>query len=107
MMKAVECAVAAVFEEPPAQVEARAVVGLGAAAGVYEGRARLVLGPADFGKLQEGDVLVTRSTSEAFNVVLPLLGAVVTDRGGFCVTRRRWRASTGSRRWSARRRRRA
>jgi len=27
-------------------------------------------------------VLVTRSTASSFNVVLPLLGAVVTDRGG-------------------------
>jgi pyruvate,water dikinase len=32
--------------------------------------------------LQQGDVLVTRSTASSFNVVLPLLGAVVTDRGG-------------------------
>jgi pyruvate,water dikinase len=27
-------------------------------------------------------VLVTRNTSPAFNVVLPLIGAIVTDRGG-------------------------
>jgi rifampicin phosphotransferase len=27
-------------------------------------------------------VLVTRNTSPYFNVVLPLLGAIVTDRGG-------------------------
>jgi pyruvate,water dikinase len=27
-------------------------------------------------------VLVTRSTSPYFNVVLPLIGALVTDRGG-------------------------
>jgi pyruvate,water dikinase len=32
--------------------------------------------------LRPGDVLVTRSTSPTYNVVLPLLGALVTDRGG-------------------------
>lgn len=42
----------------------------------------MVEGPPDFARLQRGDVLVTRTTSEAFNVVLPLLGAIVTDRGG-------------------------
>ncbi len=51
-------------------------------AGTYEGIARLVTGPEDFGRLQPGDVLVTRSTSAAFNIILPLLGGIVTDRGG-------------------------
>lgn len=50
--------------------------------GVYEGPARLVEDAADFGRIQQGDVLVTRMTSPYFNVVLPLLGAIVTDRGG-------------------------
>ncbi len=36
----------------------------------------------DFGRIKQGDVLVTRMTSPYFNVVLPLLGAIVTDRGG-------------------------
>jgi pyruvate,water dikinase len=30
----------------------------------------------------KGDVLVTESTTEAFNILLPLLGAIVTDSGG-------------------------
>ena len=33
-------------------------------------------------QLQQGEVLVTRSTSTAFNYVLPRVGAIVTDRGG-------------------------
>ena len=37
---------------------------------------------AEFDRIQPGDVLVTRMTSPYFNVVLPLLGAIVTDRGG-------------------------
>ncbi len=50
--------------------------------GVYEGPARIVDNADDFGRIKQGDVLVTRMTSPYFNVVLPLLGAIVTDRGG-------------------------
>jgi pyruvate,water dikinase len=49
---------------------------------VYEGHARRVSGPSEFGRIAKGDVLVTESTSEAFNILLPLLGAIVTDNGG-------------------------
>ncbi len=56
--------------------------GLSVNDGVYEGTARVIAGAADFGRIQQGDVLVTRNTSPYFNVVLPLLGAIVTDRGG-------------------------
>jgi pyruvate,water dikinase len=58
------------------------VKGLSVNAGVYEGTARLVDDAADFGRIKQGDVLVARLTSPYFNVVLPLLGAIVTDRGG-------------------------
>ncbi len=56
--------------------------GLAVNNGSYEGTARLVEDAADFGRIKPGDVLVTRMTSPYFNVVLPLLGAIVTDRGG-------------------------
>jgi phosphohistidine swiveling domain-containing protein len=56
--------------------------GLSVNDGTYEGIARLVDSSADFGRICQGDVLVTRNTSPYFNVVLPLLGAIVTDRGG-------------------------
>ena len=39
-------------------------------------------GPSEFGRIAKGDVLVTESTSEAFNILLPLLGGIVTDNGG-------------------------
>ena len=58
------------------------VVGLPASAGRYEGWARVVHEAADFKKLQKGDVLVAPTTSPAYNVILPMIGAVVTDRGG-------------------------
>jgi pyruvate,water dikinase len=56
--------------------------GLSVNAGTYEGIARLVNDSSGFARIKKGDVLVTRSTSPYFNVVLPLLGAIVTDRGG-------------------------
>jgi pyruvate,water dikinase len=56
--------------------------GLAASPGVYEGPARLIAGPAEFGRIQQGDVLLTPATTEAFNILLPLLGAIVTDNGG-------------------------
>jgi rifampicin phosphotransferase len=56
--------------------------GHGVSGGRYAGRARIVCSAADFEKIESGDVLVTRITSSGYNVLLPLLGAVVTDRGG-------------------------
>jgi phosphohistidine swiveling domain-containing protein len=58
------------------------LTGLAVNSGIYEGPARLVESSDDFGRIRQGDVLVTRMTSPYFNVVLPMLGAIVTDRGG-------------------------
>jgi pyruvate,water dikinase len=56
--------------------------GLPVSAGVYEGTARVIADGGDFGRIKRGDILVARSTSPYFNAVLPLVGAIVTDRGG-------------------------
>jgi phosphoenolpyruvate synthase/pyruvate phosphate dikinase len=58
------------------------LAGIAASRGVYRGQARVVTTPNDFGRLVQGDVLVAPMTTPAYNVVLPLLGAVVTDTGG-------------------------
>jgi phosphohistidine swiveling domain-containing protein len=58
------------------------VTGTPASAGKHVGTARLVLTAEDFSKVEQGDVLIARITTPAYNVLLPLLGAVVTDRGG-------------------------
>jgi len=50
--------------------------------GVYEGAARIINNSSEFDRIKPGDVLIARSTSPYFNVVLPMLGAIVTDRGG-------------------------
>ena len=69
----------AVSEQPHEQSVIR---GLSASAGVREGPARRVSGPADFDRIKQGDILVTEATTEAFNILLPLLNGIVTDSGG-------------------------
>jgi len=81
-MRATNAVIAALFTEGKARHEPACVRGLNASAGTYEGRARLVLKPEHFPRIEQGDVLIARSTTEAYNGIIPLLGAVVTDRGG-------------------------
>jgi pyruvate,water dikinase len=75
-------AVGLLFTDSEAESEASVVRGLPASPGVHKGTARVLRGPEELWRLRQGDVLVTPATSEAFNVVLPLLGALVTDHGG-------------------------
>jgi pyruvate,water dikinase len=82
MERAFGAAIQAIFMAPEARSEAQKVRGLGVSPGVYEGPARVVRGTQDFGQIEKGDVLVTKATTATFNTVLPLLGAIVTDRGG-------------------------
>ena len=70
------------FGNSEADSEERVVRGLAASPGSHEGTARLLAGPDELGRLRQGEVLVAASTSEAFNVALPLVGAIVTDSGG-------------------------
>ena len=56
--------------------------GCGASPGVYEGRARVVSSDGGFEHVEAGDILIATMTTPAYNVVVPLLGAVVTDTGG-------------------------
>jgi pyruvate,water dikinase len=80
--RAIDAAIREIFNVPVQKAAPKSVAGLPVHPGVYEGPARIINGPQDFNRLQQGDVLVTRNTGPAFNVVLPLLGAIVTDRGG-------------------------
>jgi pyruvate,water dikinase len=80
--RAVDTIVRELFNVSTRKAAPRSVAGLPVHPGVYEGPARIISGPQDFNRLQQGDVLVTRTTGPSFNVVLPLLGAIVTDRGG-------------------------
>jgi pyruvate,water dikinase len=82
LMRANFIALGQVFGSSKAQNEATILYGLAASKGVYEGVARRVAGPSEFGRITKGDVLITASTTEAFNILLPLLGGIVTDNGG-------------------------
>jgi phosphohistidine swiveling domain-containing protein len=82
MMQAVGISMGALFGSSEAPHEEDLLRGLAASGGVYEGPARRIAGPDEFDRIVQGDVLVTQSTTEAFNILLPLLGAIVTDSGG-------------------------
>jgi pyruvate,water dikinase len=82
VMRATGIVIGAMFAPSEEEHEEGVLKGLAASPGAYEGPARRVSDPAEFGRIVQGDVLVTESTSEAFNILLPLLGAVVTDSGG-------------------------
>jgi pyruvate,water dikinase len=82
LMRATGIAMGEVFGSSETPHEEHLLRGLAASQGVYEGPARRVSGPSEFGRIVQGDVLVTEATSEAFNILLPLLGAIVTDNGG-------------------------
>jgi phosphohistidine swiveling domain-containing protein len=82
LMRAIFIALGHLFGSSQAQNEDRILFGIAASKGVYEGPARRVSGPSEFGQIAKGDVLVTESTTEAFNILLPLLGGIVTDNGG-------------------------
>ena len=82
LMRATFLTLGHVFGSSEAPHEAEVLYGLAASKGVYEGPARRVSGPSEFGRIAKGDVLVTESTTEAFNILLPLLGGIVTDNGG-------------------------
>lgn len=82
LMRAISLALGHLFGSSQAQNEETVLYGLAASRGVCEGPARRVAGPSEFGRLAKGDILVTESTTEAFNILLPLLGGIVTDNGG-------------------------
>jgi rifampicin phosphotransferase len=82
LMRATDIALGSVFGSAESEHEEFMLRGLAASQGVYEGPARRASGPSEFDRIVQGDVLVTGATTEAFNILLPLLGAIVTDSGG-------------------------
>jgi phosphohistidine swiveling domain-containing protein len=82
LMRAIGIALDSLFGSSEAKHDHDRLRGLAASPGLYDGPARLVAGPSEFGRIQQGDVLLTPATTEAFNILLPLLGAIVTDNGG-------------------------
>ncbi len=58
------------------------VSGIGGGGGQVTGTVRLVAGPADFGHLRAGEILVCRTTSPAWTPLFYRAAAVVVDHGG-------------------------
>lgn len=82
LMAAIGTAMGEMFAGSEVEHEGTVISGLGASSGMKEGIARRVAGPTDFDRIQRGDVLLTEATTEAFNILLPLLSAIITDTGG-------------------------
>lgn len=57
------------------------IVGIGTNPGAYEGVARRIDHIDDLLELEEGEIVVAAATGEAFNSILHLVGAIVTDHG--------------------------
>jgi phosphohistidine swiveling domain-containing protein len=73
---------AQVFGEPGGVQQEGVVAGTPASAGRYTGTVRLVMDEHQFGKIRAGVVVVCPTTSPAWSVVFPSMGALVTDGGG-------------------------
>lgn len=82
LQRAIDTVLALMFAAREEQARGKVLKGFAASAGAYEGRARVIDTIAELPSVQAGEVLVTRSTGPTFNVVLPLVGAIVTERGG-------------------------
>jgi pyruvate,water dikinase len=65
------------------QGDAGTIGGIPGATGVYEGIARRIHSSDELLDLEPGEVIVAPTTGEAFNSVLHLVGAMVTDHGSF------------------------
>ena len=81
-MRAMGIAIDALFQGATTASEPGRVRGIAASPGKVTGTARLIDGPHEFDRIRRGDILVTPTTTEAFNVVLPLLSGIVTNLGG-------------------------
>ncbi len=67
---------------PPAERPGAEVTGAPCGAGTATGPVRVVRGPADFDRLQAGDVLVCPIAPPAWATLFGLVGALVCDGGG-------------------------
>ncbi len=66
----------------PEEPAADALKGTGASAGIVRGPARVAMGPADFGRIQRGDIIVCPSSNPSWVPVFTMAGGLVTNTGG-------------------------
>jgi phosphoenolpyruvate synthase/pyruvate phosphate dikinase len=68
-----------VYEEDNGEAD---LSGIGCSSGIVEGTAKIILDADQFDDLQEGDILVTRSTNPGWTPLFVTAAAVVTEIGG-------------------------
>lgn len=72
----------ALEEENSIDDSVQEIKGMIACRGKVTGKARIVIGHSDFGKVTAGDILVTEMTRPDFMPVLKNASAIITDEGG-------------------------
>ena len=73
------------LQEQPAGATAASATcfqGIACSQGVVEGRVKVIADIHDAGRLQQGDILITRFTDPGWTAKFPLLAAVATETGG-------------------------
>jgi pyruvate,water dikinase len=65
-----------------AEVAPGALRGIPASRGVATGKARLVHGPEDFGKIRQGEIIVALATTPAWTPLFGVAAGLVTEFGG-------------------------
>lgn len=81
-MRAVGAMISAMFDVSAQRGGKAMVQGIAASAGTIEGVARVMSGPSCFARVERGDIVVAQTTGPTYNVLLPTIGGIVTDRGG-------------------------
>ncbi len=66
----------------PAEENAGALRGVPASRGVATGKARLVRGPEDFGKVRRGEIIIAPATTPAWTPLFGVAAGLVTEFGG-------------------------
>jgi rifampicin phosphotransferase len=65
-----------------AQTDEDAIQGVGASAGIAEGRARVLASPAQIGSFEPGEILIVHATDIGWTPLFLLAAGVVTELGG-------------------------
>jgi pyruvate,water dikinase len=71
-----------VIEKDKVSVKEGSLTGMCACGGLIEGRAKVLSNVLEAGKLEKGDILVTRQTDPGWVVVFPLISGLIVERGG-------------------------
>ncbi|MCU6791314.1 PEP-utilizing enzyme [Paenibacillus sp. WQ 127069] len=71
-----------IFGGKPPEIQEQTFTGYAASQGTYTGMVKVVRRPEDFSKIQQGDVLVCKTTTPPWTVLFSIVGAIVTDAGG-------------------------